>query len=289
MENELSYYEYTGYRCLHSDQNANPDLHLTRCGMSQCAPHEFWGPRSRPDYHMHFVLLGSGCLEIEEKKLLITAGQIFLLPPNKVVYYYANSKAPWCYAWASFQGRKAEEYLEKAGFTSDILIRSCNLHPGDFAAIVHKMLGANTSAYKNGLMRIGYLYQLFSLLISSNESIRKNKSTIAQLIQYAVNYMEYNFNSDFQISDITNYLGLSRSYFSREFHRQMNCTPLEYLINYRIQKAKELLEDTVHSIADIAQKAGYKDTFTFSRIFHKKVGIPPSEYRMQISDTKNGT
>ncbi len=50
MNDELSYVEYTGYRCLHADYHQNPDLHLTRCGMSQCAPHEFWGPRSRPEF-----------------------------------------------------------------------------------------------------------------------------------------------------------------------------------------------------------------------------------------------
>lgn len=282
MENDLSYIEYTGYRCLHADQNQNPDLHLNRCGMSQCAPHESWGPRSRPDYHMHFVLSGSGCLEIGKEKFLINAGQIFLLPPNIVVYYYANSNMPWCYAWATFQGKKAEYYLEKAGFSSDVLVRSCNIHPGDFAAIIHKMLLSNTSSYRDGLMRTSYLYQLFSLLVSSNEVARKNKLTIEQQIQYAVQYMEYNYNSDIQISDITNYLGLSRCYFSREFHRQMNCSPREYLLNYRIEEAKRLLCNTQLSITDIAQRVGYKDTFSFSRIFHKKTSLSPSNYRSMV-------
>lgn len=280
MEQELSYYEYTGYRCLHSNDQQNPDLHLTRCGMSQCAPHESWGPRSRPDYHMHFVLSGSGCLEIDGKKLSIRAGQIFLLPPDKLVLYYADSQMPWCYTWASFQGKRSESYLEEAGFPPGVLIRNCNIHPGDFAAIIHKMLLANTASYQDGLIRTGYLYQLFSLLVSSNERFKKNALSIEQKIQYAVQYMEYNFSSDLQISDIASYLNLNRSYFSREFHKQMNCTPKEYLLNYRMQEAKSLLHNTQFSISDIAQKVGYTDILYFSRIFHKKAGMSPSQYRL---------
>lgn len=279
MENDLAYIEYMGYRCLHSNNQQNPDLHLTRCGMSQCAPHESWGPRSRPDYHMHFVLSGSGYLEIDGKKLFIKAGQIFLLPPNKIVYYYADSQMPWCYSWASFQGKRAESYLEKAGFPPAVLIRDCNLHPGDFAAIIHKMLLANTTSYQDSLIRTGYLYQLFSLLVTSNEHFKKNTPSIAQKIQYAVQYMEYNFSSDLQISDIASYLNLNRSYFSREFYKQMNCTPKEYLLNYRLEEAKAFLRDTQFSISDIAQKVGYTDPLSFSRIFHKKAGMSPSDFR----------
>ncbi|MCI6467787.1 MULTISPECIES: AraC family transcriptional regulator [Faecalicatena] len=255
--------------------------------MSQCAPHEFWGPRSRPDYHMHFVLSGSGCLEIEEKKYIINAGQIFLLPPDKIVYYYANSKTPWCYAWATFQGKKAAYYLKKAGFPPDVLIRSCNIHPGDFAAVIHKMLLANSSSYHDGLLRTSYLYELFSLLVSSSKLSLKYKPTLKQQIEYAVQYMEYNYNSDIQISDITNYLGLSRSYFSREFHKQMNCSPKEYLMNYRINEAKKLLQNTELSINDIAQKIGYKDTFSFSRIFHDKTSLSPTLFRSLYQTAKN--
>lgn len=279
MSNEMSYVEYTGYRCLHADQYQNPDLHLSRCGMSQCAPHEFWGPRSRPDYHMHFVLSGSGCLEIEGKKHLINAGEIFLPPPNKIVYYYADPQTPWCYAWATFQGKKAEYYLEKAGFSPDAPVRSCNTHPGDYAVIIHEMLQANTSSYHDGLIRTACLYNLFSLLISSNNIFRKNKISMEQQIQYAIQYIEYNCNSDILITDITNYLGLSRSYFSREFHKQTGCTPKEYLLNYQIKEAKKLLRNTHLSVTDIAQRVGYKDAFSFSRIFHKKTNLSPSNYR----------
>lgn len=283
MEQDLSYIEYAGYRCLHADSHQNPDLHLNRCGMSQCAPHEFWGPRARPDYHLHVVLSGSGCLEIEGNKLEITAGQMFLLPPDKIVYYYADSQLPWCYTWASFQGKQAEFYLEKAGFPPNVLVRDCNIHPGDFAAVIHQMLLANTASYQDGLLRTSYLYQLFSLLVSSNKPQNKNTHTIGQNIQYAVQYMEYNFNSDIQISDITNYLSLSRSYFSREFHKQMGCSPKEYLLNYRIEEAKRLLRNTQLPVSDVAQKTGYSDTFSFSRIFRKKTGMSPSGFRNEMN------
>jgi two-component system response regulator YesN len=57
----------------------------------------------------------------------------------------------------------------------------------------------------------------------------------------------------------------------------------DYLINYRIDVAKEFLKSCSLSIGEIAEKIGYLETKYFSKLFNKVVGIKPSEYRKLYS------
>lgn len=61
--------------------------------------------------------------------------------------------------------------------------------------------------------------------------------------------------------------------------------PKEYLLHCRMDKAKQLLAESSDTVSDIAQHIGYKDPFTFSRMFHNMTGMSPSEYRRTKSES----
>lgn len=281
MTDNFIYSEYAGYRCLCNREKRTSDLYLTYCGMEQCSPTHFWGPGSRPEYHIHFVLNGEGYLEIHNKKIHLQKGQIFLLPANVNVYYYADHHHPWYYAWAAFNGEKAKQYLEEAGFSENSISRNCILPPEEYASIIHQMLLANDLTPKDEFIRIGYLYHLFSLLIRSNIEITSQVSSPELAIKHALQYIEYNYNNDIQISSIAEYVGLNRTYFTNLFKRTMNISPKNYLSKLRMEKACKLLATTNDTVADIAQKVGYQDPFVFSKMFSKTIGISPSAFRQK--------
>ena len=206
-------------------------------------------------------------------------GQIFLLPANTTVHYYADQHHPWYYAWAAFNGEKAEYYLKEAGFSRDSICRDCILPAEEYASVINEMLLANELTAKDEFTRIGYLYHLFSLLIRSNVNIAAKASSPEEAIQHAIQYMEYNYTNDIQISTIAEYVGLNRTYFTNLFKRTMNMSPKNYLSQLRMEKACKLLTSTDDSIADIAQKVGYPDPFSFSKMFSKTIGVSPSSYR----------
>ncbi len=73
----------------------------------------------------------------------------------------------------------------------------------------------------------------------------------------------------------------SRTAMFKAFKNAYNETPLEYLTNLRITKSKELLTNKLNnlSISEVSQIVGFNDPLYFSRVFSKKTGMSPSEFR----------
>ncbi|WP_228552700.1 helix-turn-helix transcriptional regulator, partial [Paenibacillus polymyxa] len=77
--------------------------------------------------------------------------------------------------------------------------------------------------------------------------------------------MEKNYNGGIQINEVAEYLGLHPNYLTSVFKQEIGETPKQYLMNIRIKKACELLQDTSYSIQVISNSVGYSDQLTFSR------------------------
>ena len=72
---------------------------------------------------------------------------------------------------------------------------------------------------------------------------------------------------------------MSPYYFSTLFKRQTGIQLRDYIVQVRIEKAKEFLNGTDKKIMEIAFESGYQDTAHFNRAFKKVVGMSPSQYR----------
>lgn len=284
MKKTTTYYEQAGFRCLDRIEQQSSYIYLTRCGIQQCPPNHSWGPRTRPQYHMHFILNGCGCIEINDEKHHLGQGQIFLIPPNTISHYYADNLNPWHYAWISFHGAKVAEYLEKAGFDENNLIRNANISPNEFSQLIIEMLEANEINTSNELRRAGTLFTLFSLLIETNDNYSNSEDmrydySIETYIEHALQFIQLNYNRDILIQDIANYIGINRSYLFNIFKNKLQMSPKEYLINFRMEKAKHLLCTTSLSVKEISEKVGYNDPLTFSKMFRRCVGCSPKHFR----------
>lgn len=292
MEKNNSYRNVAGFHCLELIDRHTEDICLTRCGIQQCPPYHSWGPKVRPQYHMHFILDGCGYSEIEGQKHHLKRGQIFLIPPNITSHYYADSSNPWHYAWVSFVGNKAENYVQQAGFTSDTFVRDCYIPPEKFSALIYEMLEAHQMTITNELKRCGTLFHLFALLIESRQAAVSSPDqphydySSSTYFEHALQFIQFNYNRNIQISDIADYIGITRSYLFNIFKQNLNMAPKEYLLQCRMDKAKEFLAETTDSIQDIAANVGYSDALAFSKMFRHIVGSSPSQYRKSITEEK---
>lgn len=282
---DIYHYE-KGVHYLQLADRPSESLCLTRCGYHECPPDHNWGPKARPQYHMHFIIDGKGTLEIHGKTYHLGKGQIFLLPPNITSCYYADHENPWHYAFACFVGTQAERYLKKAGFTNDILIRQCNLPVETFTSCIDEMLDAHQLTITNELKRSAALYKLFALLTESNlpqSSEQQYDYSSQSYLDHALQFIHFNFEKNIQIPDIANYVGITRSYLFQIFKQNLNTSPKDYLLHYRMEHAKYLLETTDEPIKGIASSVGYNDPLTFSKMFSNLVGVSPSEYRKGVN------
>lgn len=288
LSNDIYHYE-KGVHYLQLADWPSESLCLTRCGYHDCPSDYRWGPKSRPQYHMHFITEGSGTLEIGEKTYHLGKGQIFLLPPNIPSCYYADHENPWHYAFACFVGTQVERYLKKAGFSEGVLVRQCNLPVKTFTDCIDKILDAHQLTITNELKRTSELYNLFALLTESNtlenDSDKKQQYDYSSqsYLDHALQFIHFNFEKNIQIPDIANYVGITRSYLFQIFKQNLNTSPKDYLLHYRMEHAKYLLETTDEPIKGIASSVGYNDPLTFSKMFSNLVGVSPSEYRKGVN------
>lgn len=81
------------------------------------------------------------------------------------------------------------------------------------------------------------------------------------------------------VDDLAKTAGMSRTAFSNRFNELMGNTPLNYLIDWRMQIARQMLIDTEHPIIEIAMKTGYQSEAAFGRIFKRHFDMPPAGFR----------
>ena len=118
---------------------------------------------------------------------------------------------------------------------------------------------------------------LFHLLFS--DLVKEYSMKLSPAIRKALDYINENSSGQIQINEIADYVGLSRSYFSRLFTKETGQTPYEYLLEIRINKAKQMLALDVLSVADIADQCGFMNASHFVRVFKGKVGQTPASFR----------
>ena len=122
-----------------------------------------------------------------------------------------------------------------------------------------------------------------SLLKKSIEyiSLEKEKKS-ERRIEMAKDYIALHYGEPFTLNDIADYVELNPSYFSNLFKTETGVNFSEYLLNVRMDKAKELLKDPKTKIYEIGNLVGYEDAVSFGRAFKKKWGISPKEYRNSV-------
>ncbi len=104
--------------------------------------------------------------------------------------------------------------------------------------------------------------------------------TIAQI----KDYIGKNYQNDLlSVKDISSHVFLSVSYVCTYFKNETGQTLNQYLTEYRMERAKELLQDPRYKIADISSKVGYSDGNYFGKSFKKYSGLSPSEYREKMT------
>jgi AraC-like DNA-binding protein len=130
---------------------------------------------------------------------------------------------------------------------------------------------------------IGHLYLFFDYLVRSASGVPIKKGSKLQdfYIHEALNYIEHNFQNNISVEEIADVCGLNRTYFGRIFKKAIGKTPQEFLLNYRMVKATELLQLTRLSVGDISNAVGYSNQLHFSRAFKNIYGISPREWRNQ--------
>ena len=103
------------------------------------------------------------------------------------------------------------------------------------------------------------------------------------LVQKAKNYIELHYNQDISLDILADVLYINKSYLCRLFKEKAGVTFTDYLISLRIQKAAELINQSI-PLQRVSEMVGYRDSRYFSRLFKNKTGMTPSEYKKSLKE-----
>jgi two-component system response regulator YesN len=124
-----------------------------------------------------------------------------------------------------------------------------------------------------------YMKSLKELGIIGFSCSIKGSSSVHRLIRASLDYIESEYASDLTLASLAEKLYINPNYLSKLFKTETGFTFSHYLTHYRIEQAKQLLQDTHLKIYQICKQVGYTDQAYFSRLFKASEGISPYEYR----------
>lgn len=258
----------------------NPDLHLHYWGREQCLPGHFFGPGVRDVYKIHFIHAGTGEVTVGEQTHYLKPGQAFLTYPHIVTAYTADIANPWTYSWVAFTGEQVDYILAKTALSPEhpIFPMDEQLMPKLYELLTQ----APEASDSLDLPLKAIMYEFFSLLLRAVPAVPdvlplpRQKSIY---VEQCLHFLHTHYCENISVEMMSSSLKLDRKYLSSLFKRTIGMPPQQYLLNFRIAKACELLTETLCTIGEISRSVGYQDPLLFSRMFKKVKGCSPKEYR----------
>lgn len=120
---------------------------------------------------------------------------------------------------------------------------------------------------------------IFAILLKEAEP-----APASDYVSTAKGMIEYNLDQPLSVRMLSDSLNLDPSYFTRIFTKAEGISPKKFILNKKMESAKQLLKNTDASVLEISNSMGFFDQLYFSRIFRKTVGMSPTEYRKTIRD-----
>ncbi len=236
------------------------DLNPLFIGEQTCAPGYTYGPCMLNHILIHYIVRGSGVVCKEGARYKVHAGEAFLIFPNEVVTYMADAADPWHYQWIAFNGELSEHFC---------LLPTVVPFPSDMVRKMLEQLEGNRAEYRIA----GLLFELYAMLFEDNPTRRGYVSDVKDCIHAL--YMQ-----PLRVEEIAARLNLDRRYLSRVFREQTGKTIQEYLITIRMESAQRCLENGFQ-VEQAARLSGYEDVSGFSKMFKKRYGKSPLEWKKE--------
>ncbi|MEK0314655.1 response regulator [Cohnella sp. 56] len=123
------------------------------------------------------------------------------------------------------------------------------------------------AAYSSRLMQ---LFERVQAALAQLRSGRKRDE-----IRKAIAFIKQNYRSKIALEDLASHVSLNKNYFSTLFKQETDLSPVEYIIQYKMEKARELLRSGQMSVSEVSHDLGYDDLSYFSRLFKKHYGVSP--------------
>ena len=147
---------------------------------------------------------------------------------------------------------------------------------------VYGLMSEQGQCYEMAVQR--ELSSIFQCIFSNFDELPKTENTRIQIntqirIQKMLSYIREHYAEAVTLEEIARSANISRSEAGRCFNAYVGCSPVDALIQHRLQVAHRLIKDTTQSLQEISYSCGFNSVHYFSRQFRKTYGYTPGQYR----------
>jgi AraC-like DNA-binding protein len=248
-----------------------------------------------PEFEITYVISGNGKRVTDDFIEEFEEGEVVFIPPNLPhgwIYdktlcapdgMIENAAWQFDHEFVHTLEMFAPEFMSITTFYKEL--RQCIVITGDTAKKVRVLLHGfgNYTEPESVIvfLKVLYLivqsgdYRYIGNHVFSGNKIHKNKQKLQAIYKYIVE----NYHSKIMLTDIAGYANMNRTAFCLFFKKATNEPFVAYLTSFRLQAACMQLERTNLSIKEICFAVGFNDAPYFNRIFKKRYGVTPSQYR----------
>lgn len=231
-------------------------------------------------YLLIYTISGKGYAKYRGRSYETGEGQVLLMDCYDYQEYWTDKTDPWQFKWIHFNGSTSSEYFnliyDRFGPLVDMHGKPRLLECLD--EIIRQVMNNDFQAEVN-VSRL--IMEILSELLLSDA--HKNEEPELKLwnesIRSALDYVDNNYDKDISLKDMASAACCSEFHFSRVFKRVTGYSPYEYLLKYRINKAKSHLKDSNFTVEEIAGLVGFSSISNFIRTFKALEEITPLKYR----------
>ncbi len=255
-------------------------------------------------FEMVYIKSGSGVFEIGEQNVSVGSNDIVIIKPNQSHKLNVKSEGGCDFIVLYFKFMDQTEHTLSevslgdfinfvSGRESGSFIKLKVSQKNDIIVLLNRILKEQTSdQLGSDLLNYLMLMELFVLISRAlkaewENSIKNKSPKIKELMQSAIQFVHNNFEREISITDIAKYVFLSPSYFTRAFKENTGLSPMQYLLNIRIKRACELLQETDQKVGEIALSVGFSNQQRFNDMFKKQTNMTPMQYRNSSKNIHN--
>lgn len=239
-------------------------------------------PKGRLDYQMIYIASGQGHFHFDspDNETIVPAGNVVLYRPKEMqkYEYYGEEKAE--VYWIHFTGNDVTNCLRKYGFQDNrhvFFVGSSLEYERIWKKMISELQCCQTDYEEMLTLLLRHLLICFKRELSREHTLKNEY--LDQEMDLAASYFNENYNRDISIEAYAKTRGMSVSWFIRSFKKYTGQTPMQFIVSLRINNAQILLETTDYPIHEISSIVGYENQLYFSRLFCKRKGCSPSQYR----------
>ncbi|AIJ09832.1 MULTISPECIES: arabinose operon transcriptional regulator AraC [Edwardsiella] len=239
-------------------------------------------PHGMKGYIINLTIRGKGHIVSGEQHFDVMPGELLLFPPG-IAHDYGRAPAShdWYHRWVYFRPRAYWiDWLKWPWMTGQVgrlsLGQGALLREFEdlFISIAetHQAIRPMSEQLAMNLLErlLIRCYEIFS---------QADRPTLDLRVQQACQLLNENLAVEISIEALAEQVFLSSSRLAHLFRQQVGVSIVRWREDQRITRAKLLLQTTPLTVAVIGQQVGYDDQLYFSRVFRKRVGVSPSEYR----------